>query len=365
MNNLEKARQMINGIDKQMAELFCERMRAAELVADYKKEKGLPILDAEREEAVIRNNCKLINDEKYTEYYTMFLRDVMSISRSYQHRILNGMRVAYSGVEGAFAHIAAGKIFDGADRIAYSSFSAAYNAVVQGECDCAVLPVENSNAGDVGQVLDLIFSGSLYINGIYDLSVTQNLLGINGAALSDIKYVISQPKAIEQCETYIQKNRFNVIACENTALAAKQVASRGDKSYAAIASIETAELYGLDVIDKNINENNVNTTRFAVLSRSLHKKTDNTPDTHSVLLFTVRNEASALAKAIDVIGKHNFNMQSLSSRSMKGLLWQYYFYIEVEGNLNSDEGKNMLAELAQYCDKLKVAGTFKNHIDLK
>ena len=102
-----------------------------------------------------------------------------------------------------------------------------------------------------------------------------------------------------------------------------------------------------------------------MLSRSLHKKTDNTPDTHSVLLFTVRNEASALAKAIDVIGKHNFNMQSLSSRSMKGLLWQYYFYIEVEGNLNSDEGKNMLAELVQYCDKLKVAGTFKNHIDLK
>ena len=365
MNKLEIAREKINKIDKQMAELFCERMQAAEMVADYKKEMGLPIFDASREETIIQNNSKLIDNSTYRAYYINFLRDVMKISRSYQHKLLNGMKVAYSGVEGAFAHIAAGKIFEDSQRVAFPNFSEAYRAVVDGECDCAVLPIENSSAGEVGQVIDLIFSGSLYVNGIYELSVSQNLLGLPDAEISDIKRVFSHIQALEQCNNYIRDHEFDAVMSDNTAIAARHVAEANEKSNAAIASTETAMLYGLKVLDSNINESHVNTTRFAVLSRSQHIKSSNQTDNHSIILFTVRDEASALAKAINVIGNHKFNMRSLRSRSMKNLLWKYYFYIELEGNVNSEDGKLMLEELSEFCDKLKVAGSFYDHIDLK
>ena len=167
MNKLDAARGIINEVDKKMADLFCERMKAAEMVAEYKKEKGLPVYDATREEAIIQNNSKKLANPEYTSYYVNFLRDVMKISRSYQHKLLDGMKIAYSGVEGAFAHIAAGKIFSSGTRVAYPNFNEAYRAVVDGECDCAVLPIENSSAGEVGKVIDLIFAGSLYIKGIY------------------------------------------------------------------------------------------------------------------------------------------------------------------------------------------------------
>ncbi len=364
MNKLDDARSIINSVDEKMAELFCKRMKATELVAEYKRENGLPILDSAREEAIIIKNSKLLKEQKYAEYYVNFLQDVMKISRNYQHRLIDGMKIAYSGVEGAFAHIAAGKIFTGGSRVAFPNFKSAYNAVVDGKCDCAVLPIENSSAGEVGTVIDLIFGGPLYINGVYELSVSQNLVGVQSAEITDIRKVISHIQALEQCDTYIKKHGFEVAMCDNTAIAAQNVAKNIDKSVAAIASNETAELYGLKILDSNINESHQNTTRFAVVSRSEHLKTVNKPDNNSILMFTVRNEAGFLAKAINVIGEHGFNMLNLRSRSMKELLWQYYFYVELEGNLHTAEGEAMLGELHKYCDKLKVVGTYYNHISL-
>lgn len=365
MNKLDIAREKINQIDKKMAELFCERMRAAEEVADYKKEKGLPIFDGNREEAIIQNNASYIDNEVYKSYYTVFQRNTMKISRDYQNKILNGMRIAYSGVEGAFAHIAAGKIFESGSRIAYPNFSTAYNAVVSGDCDCVVLPIENSNAGEVGQVIDLIFAGSLFVNGVYELSVSQNLLGLPDAQLSDITHVISHIQALEQCNDYIKKHGYTIETSDNTALAAQKVAKMNDKRYAAIASNETAELYGLKILANSINESQTNTTRFAVLSRSQHIKVIDKADNHSIIMFTVKHEANSLTKALEVIGSHGFNMRSLRSRSRKDLLWKYYFYVEIEGNVNTYNGKVMLKELSKCCDKLKVAGSFYNNVELK
>ena len=144
-NKLEEARRIINEVDAQMAELFVKRMRAAEAVYEYKKEFGLPILDQKREDAVIEKNSALVEDEVLRGYYIDYLKQVMSISRSYQYRMQSGLRVAYSGVEGAFAHIAAGRIFPEGERVSHSDFKAAYDSVVNGECDVAVLPIENTH----------------------------------------------------------------------------------------------------------------------------------------------------------------------------------------------------------------------------
>lgn len=360
-NKLEEARSIINEVDAQMAELFVKRMRAAELVYEYKSEYGLPILDQKREDALIAKNSALVEDVLLKEYYIDYQKHLMSISRAYQYRMQNGLKVAYSGVEGAFAHIAAGRIFPDGKRVSYSDFKAAYDSVLSGESDVAVLPIENSYAGEVGQTMDLIFAGGLFINGIYELEIHQNLLGVKDATVEDIKKVTSHPQALSQCHDYIKMRGFKAEEANNTALAAKTVAEANDKSLGAIASVETAEIYGLKVIEANINKSGENTTRFAVLSKV---RAVSPALTSSVLMFTVKHEAGSLANAIGIIGKYGYNMTALRSRPMKKHSWQYYFYVEIDGSTATENGEKMIEELKKVCDQLKVAGTFAPHTEI-
>ena len=187
MNELEQARQNINAIDAKMAALFEERMKQVEAVAKYKIANALPTLDSSREEEVIARNGKLIQNPVFREYYVSFLKDLMRTSRSYQGRLMQGMKVSFSGVPGAFAYIAAKKLFPDAELLAFPDFEDAYAACEDSRTDAVILPVENSFAGDVGSVMDLAFFGSLHINMMLNLDVTQNLLGAKGA--SKITYV--------------------------------------------------------------------------------------------------------------------------------------------------------------------------------
>ena len=361
MSELDKARKIINETDKEMAELFAKRMAAAAEIAEYKKMHGLPVTDAEREKEVVANNSEYIKDKVLREYYVNFINDVMKISRNYQTRLLDGLKIAYCGTVGAFAHIAAGKIFSYGNRVQYGSFSDAYNSVVNGECDCAVLPLENSYAGEVGQVIDMLFSGSLYISGVYDLPVEHDLVAVPGAKKSDIKTVVSHPQALSQCAEYIKQNKFTTVQYENTAMAAEYIAKKGDKSCAAICSKECAEIFGLTVLERHINESRNNTTRFGVFTRSKCRISDNAdePDGRFILMFTVRNQAGSLAEAINIIGRHGYNMSTLRSRPMKELMWKYYFYVECEGIPHKECGDAMLDELSCCCDKLKLVGVYK------
>ncbi len=363
MSKLDEARKQINEIDQKMANLFAARMKAVEMIAAHKKEHGLPILDTAREEEVIRKNAQYMQDETLKSYYVNYLKYNMSLSRSYQHRLLEGMRVAYSGVPGAFADIAAKKIFPDGSAVPYKDFKAAYEAVVSGECDCAVLPIENSYQGDVSQVMDLAFFGSLFINGIYDMEIVQNLVGLDGASVRDVKAVISHPQALGQCAEYIRDHDFEAHECTNTAVAAKRVAEEGRPELAAIASVETAALYGLKVLDKSINASSINTTRFAVFSRFASRNPQR--DNYFVMNFTVKNEAGGLGKAISAIGDAGFNLRALKSRPSKDLIWEYYFFAEGEGNISSEKGKKMLDALKQHCSNLKVVGSFEKEQKLE
>ncbi|MBR5041951.1 MAG: chorismate mutase, partial [Bacteroidales bacterium] len=208
MNDLEQARLAIGEVDKNIAKLFEERMRLAGRILDYKRGNGLPILDAAQEERVISNNIGNISDPGIQEYYVLFLRDMMKISKAYQARLMNGMKIAYCGVPGAFAHIAASSVFPEADIVPYPDFESAYTACEKGEADTAILPVENSFAGDVGGVMDLTFGGSLYINLMLELDVSQNLLGLPGAKPGDIRTVLSHPQALAQCAKFVTARGF-------------------------------------------------------------------------------------------------------------------------------------------------------------
>ena len=358
MDLLQEARNIINEVDSKMADLFVQRMRAAEMVVQYKKEHGMPILDAAREEAVIRNGSARVEDEVLRGYYVDFMRDTMAVSRQYQQRLLQGMKVAYCGTEGAFAHIAADKLFHDAEKVAYGDFKAAYDSVVNSECDAVVLPLENSYSGEVGQVTDLMFSGPLYVNHVLPLSVTHDLLAVEGATMETIKTVVSHPQALSQCDAFLRFHGYDQIPYANTALAAKYVAQQNDPSIAAIASAESADRFGLQVLAKGINQSQVNTTRFAVLSKAENRNVGKQHGAHFILVFTVRNEAGSLAQALNIIGSYGFNMRTLRSRPMGELLWQYYFYVEAEGNIHSADGESMLKRLSVYCDKVKCVGSF-------
>ena len=359
MSRLDDARKAINEIDKEMATLFCRRMEAASVIAAHKKEHGLPILDTAREREVITRNSEYVADPVMRDSYVRFIEETMRISRAYQARLLQGMRIAYSGTVGAFAHIAAGRIFSGGERIAYGNFKDAYDAVVDGSCDCAVLPLENSYAGEVGQVVDMLFSGPLFVSGVYDLPVIHDLAVLPGTARDQVRTVVSHPQALSQCANYIRRHGFAQVQYENTATAAAYVAKTQDRSLAAICSEECAAEFGLEVLERHINESRSNTTRFGVFTRARRPApSDENPSNRFILMFTVRHEAGSLAQAIHIIGRHGFNMTSLRSRPMKELLWSYYFYVECEGTLSETEAHALMDELSCCCDLLKLAGAY-------
>ena len=362
MDKLEKAREIINETDKEMARLFAKRMDAVRLVAEYKKSRGMQVEDKKREESIIKRNTRFMADEAYKSYYVNFLRYNMELSKTFQHRLLDGMRVAYSGVPGAFANIAAQKIFPDAVHISCGDFKDAYEAVVNGECDCAILPLENSYNGDVGQVMDLTFFGNLYINGIYDIEVVQHLLGVKGTTIEEIKEITSHPQALGQCSEYIHRHGWKVIPAINTAVAVKEVAEMGRHDIAAIGSDEAAARYNLVRLESHINESNMNTTRFGVFSRI--PKITTSEDRQFIMLFTVTNEAGSLGKAVSVIGKYGFNLRALKSRPIKELIWNYYFFVEGEGNISGEDGKAMIDELKVCCKDIKIAGSFEREIIL-
>ena len=358
MDELQQARVEIDAVDQEMARLFERRMAACRQVAQYKKERGLPILDANREAAVIERGAQRVEEPDLREYYigAQILRDLGAKTL----RLNEGMKVIYAGVEGAFGYIASKRAFPEAKLTAASDFTEAYRAVEAGEYDCAVLPIENSYAGDVGAVMDLMFSGSLYVNRMIELEVEHNLLGCHGAKLNEIRTVVSHPQALEQCAEFIRSHGWQTLSYSNTALAAQYVAGQNDPTVAAIASEETAELYDLELLSKGINASRINTTRFAVFSRALHLPAadSRTGNEHFILVFTTKNEAGALAQPLNIIGAHDFNMRNLRSRPMKNLIWNYYFFVEAEGNISSVSGQNMLRELSAVCARLKLVGTY-------
>lgn len=354
MDKLSQARAEIDRVDAQMAELFCRRMDAVRDVVAYKKERGLPVLDASREEAVVARNMALLPDAAYGEWYEDFVRHNMALSRAFQSRELARDTVAYQGVEGAFSHIALTRLFPHAAAKAYPTWAQVFDAVERGEAVCGVLPFENSHAGDVSEVLDLCFAHkNLCVQQVYDLPVSQNLLGVPGAVLSGVKKVVSHPQALQQSAEFVRLLGLATQPMANTAAAAKYVAETGDPALAAIASRETAALYGLTVLAEDVNTSENNTTRFIVIGKRMSAE-----GSRFSLLFTVDHVAGSLARVVQAIGEMGFNMECIKSRPMPHVSWEYYFYVELVGDVSSDSSRALLEKLNGLCRTARVLGVY-------
>ncbi|MCI8336296.1 MAG: chorismate mutase [Peptococcaceae bacterium] len=354
MKELTETRNEINQIDKEMAELFCRRMDCAADVIAYKKANGLPIFDGAREQAVIEKNLSYIENKDYQGYYQDFITHLMGLSKSYQRKLNNANKVGYQGVEGAFSYIASTHLFPHEDKINFPTFQEVFQGVTDGSIAYGVLPLENSATGDVNDVLDLLFQYDCHVTAIYDLAIRQNLLGLKGAKISDIQQVYSHQQAIAQSKQFLNHYDFEIIPFANTALAAKLVQETGDIHKAAIASKETAALYDLEILAENINTANDNTTRFIVLEKDLRKKGN-----RFNLIFTVPHKAGQLANVIQTIGQNGFNLESIKSRPMPGCAWEYYFYVEIVGDINETGAQTLLQQLNEICQTLKVVGVYE------
>ena len=354
MDALDKARAEIDAVDAQLAALFERRMAAVLAVAAYKKAHGLPIFDAAREAVVLDKAAARIQEPALRPYYRDHVQNMMDVAKQYEAAVLGRNRAAYQGVEGAFAHIALRALFPHAEAVSCPTWDEVFDAVEKGDAAHGVVPFENSHAGDVSAVLDLCYNHpDLWVVDVYDLPISQNLLVLPGTQLAEIRNVYSHQQAIAQSETFLKQFHLPATAMLNTAMAAKFVAESGDKTKAAIASAETAALYGLEVLVPRINTDGDNTTRFIVISRQKP-----TAGNRFSLLFTVDNKPGKLAEVIQVIGASGFNMESIKSRPMPHVPFEYYFYVELVGDPTADETGALLQQLDRTCRTVRLLGVY-------
>lgn len=353
MANLEEIRQQIDSIDKELTVLFEQRMNAVAEVARYKQEHNLPVLNSSREEQVIEKNVARLNNSDFAPYYADFLRYTMNISKQYQTEILGENTVAYQGAEGGFGHFVTTTLFPHGNLIATPTFEDIFELVENGKANFGVIPFENSNTGDVSGVLDLCFAHECYITQMYDLPVVQNILAIKGATLADIKTVISHPQALGQSKRFLESLGVEQTAFDNTATAAKYVAEKSDKTLAAIASLEAGALYGLVPLAKDIATEATNTTRFIIISRKKPAQGN-----RFSLLINLENKVGQLAKLIEIIAKHGFDMENIKSRPRPHRPWEYYFYIELVGDIESEKGEKLMQDIASVSSSARLLGLY-------
>lgn len=353
MNQIEKARLEIDSVDKEIARLYEKRLDAVKEVLEYKKANALPILDAGREDAIIEKNQKYIQNKEYIDSYIDFMKKVMSNSRDFQQTLLSSDVVAYAGVKGAFSQIVASRMFPAEKKLNYTNFEDVFKAVVNKDAQYGIIPFENTNSGLVGEVLDALLEYPVYIQQVVDQRVEQCLLGVENATLKDVEWVYSKDQALAQSKVFLKGLNVQTVAYPNTAMAAQYVASQNDVRKAAIGAKENADLYGLKILAENIEENISNTTRFIVIG--LEPQTQG--NRFSVCLI-VKHQSGALARIIETIAQHGLNMQSIQSRPIKNRPFEYFFFIEMDGNLEMENTRECLKDIKKVTQSVKYLGTY-------
>lgn len=371
MSDLKEIRKEINNIDSQMLALFEKRMDCAAQVIDYKLKHSLPIFDAAREQEILAKCSDMLTNKAYGSYYTEFMQCLMSVSKAYQRKLAVQNIIGYQGAMGAFSHIAASSLFPLSELRSYASFEDVFLALEAGDIAFGVIPFENSYAGEVADVLDLLMAHDCSIVQMYKQTVSHNLLGLAGTNIDDIVEVYSHPQAISQCQQFLKAHRLSTQPYPNTALAAQYVSKAQDSRKAAIASKETAAIYGLEILAENINTSAGNSTKFIVIAKGATVKPADlimSAGDRFSLLFTVKHDTGQLAKILQIIAKHGFNMENIRSRplaqaealaNMRELPWQYYFYVAIQGDLQSEAAHVMLEELRTACEWLKILGSYR------
>ena len=373
--DLLEIRDKIDSVDKELVKLFEERMDLCKNVANYKIENQKQVLDPVREKEKIAAIEEFARSE-YQQGSGELFRQIMAMSRKMQYKMLaehelmkevaftevenidkTNVKVVYQGVEGAYAHEAALQYF-GEDVNAYhvASWRDAMEEVKQGRADYAVLPIENSTAGSVTQVYDLLMEYDNYIVGETFLKVEHALIGLPEAEISDIKRVYSHPQALMQSEGYLYQHKdWQQISVSNTAASAKKILEDGNVSEAAIASRRAAAIYGLKVLKESIQDNDLNTTRFVIVGKDKIYAKDASKIS---ICFEIAHESGSLYEMLSHFIFNNLNMTKIESRPIESRNWEYRFFIDFTGKLGDAAVKNALRGIDEEACSFKILGNY-------
>lgn len=361
---LDELRKEIDDVDAQLVKLFSRRMDAVKQIAQQKKVGGLAIYSADREKLVVDKAMSHSTPELYY-YVSSLFRYIMELSKMLQRELLVESRplsvveqylknaktelptphVTVQGIKGSFAMAAAQSMYPKAKISYVASWEDVLYAVEDNACDYGVLPVENSAAGSIAEVYDLLIKYKHYIVKAYPLPVDQCLLGIRGATVSDIRNVYSHPAAFPQCEDFLRSHhkmqRFPMV---NTAVAAEYVAREGKMEYAAISSRECAHIYGLDILVEAIQQNKANTTRFI----SVSKRPEIPEKANKIsLVFTLPHVTGSLYRTLSRFALSGLNLTKIESRPNPQKNFEYYFYLDFSGSLRSENTLDLLSALSE------------------
>lgn len=372
---LSELREQIDKIDKALVDLYEERMDVCRNVAQFKISTGKKVLDKERELAKIEAVKGLAHSDFNRLGVAELFEQIMAMSRKLQYRLLaeNGkveafpfvkvdavkteqVKVVFQGAKGSYSEAAMVAYF-GKNITSYNveTFKAAMQELETGNADFAVLPIENSTAGSVSEVNDLLMEYDVCIAGEQIIPVNHCLLGTHDSSLTDIKKVYAHPQALMQSAHFLTDMGYEQISLKNNAFAAKKVADDNDKTQAAIASEYAAETYGLKILKKGVNDVSTNATRFLILSREKMYKKD--ADRISICI-ELEHKSGALYQALSHFIYNGLNMTRIESRPIDNKDWEYRFFIDFEGNLDDDAVKNALFGLKEEAGKMKILGNY-------
>ena len=374
---LEQLRQEIDQIDQELVKLFGQRMDVSARIADYKRENAMPIFVPARERSKLQEVAKLAGPDM-ANYTRVLYSMLFELSRSYQSKRLGKVSplsqriteaiehtprlfpqapmVACQGVEGAYSQIACEHIFKDPFILYFKNFESVFSAIDQGMCQYGILPIENSTAGSVKKVYDLMQKHNFSIVLSFRLKVDHNLLVNPGTRLEDIREVYSHEQAIGQCGDFLQSlTGVNVIPVGNTAMAAEMVSISGRKDVAALSSRACAELYNLDCLAASVQDKGNNRTRFLCISKNLeiYPGSDRTS-----IMMILPHRPGSLYKVLARLYTLGINVTKLESRPIPDREFEFMFYFDLETSIYSEEFVQLMCELDELCEEFKYFGSY-------
>ena len=380
--DLQELRVKIDDIDRELTRLFEARMDVASEIAAWKRENNMPVLDAARERDKLADIAASVRPDLQT-YVQMLYSTMFELSRSYQSEQLreksslreeveaaientprlfptNAM-IACQGTEGAYSQIACERMFKSPKILYFKSFDSVFSAIESGFCQYGILPIENSTAGSVNKVYDLMQQHNFRIVRSARLKVDHNLLARPGVKKENIREIFSHEQAISQCAHYLEKLGPNVkiTRCENTAMAAEAVARSGRDDVAAIASYSCCELYGLKCLDGDIQDRGNNYTRFICISKNIEIYPG---ANHTSIMMTMPHRPGSLSRALNRFYSLGINITKLESRPIPERDFQFMFYFDLETSVYSGEFSRMLDDLSSISEEFRYLGSYSEVI---
>ncbi|MCY6369990.1 prephenate dehydratase [Clostridium ganghwense] len=381
MKELERLRKEIDTIDEELTKLFEKRMKTVLKVAQYKKNNSIPILNKNREDEVVEKNIHHLENKSFKGALGEFLKSTMSISRKLQSKELfqynsylkdnqlkfsarspkkEKIKIGFQGVKGSFSEQALLEYFrEDIPTYNVENFEDVFEALKKDEIDYGVLPIENSSTGGIAEIYDLLREYGFFIVGERIIKVDHNLLGIKGSKIEDIKEAYSHSQAFSQSSEFLKNYpEWKCIPYKNTATSAELIKNENCKHKVAIGSKKAAEVYGLNIIKPNINHNKNNYTRFIIIGKNLELEDDYNKIS---ILFTLPHKAGSLYNILSIFAENNLSMLKIESRPIVGRSWEYFFYIDFEGNLNDEVVKDAIELIKNNSCDFKLLGNYKAH----